>query len=83
MFFGVMAFFTGLLALFFLLAAFSSSVMAGLIMGGVYALLLSLGTVAYRRFKSAWEWEQGTEIREMEAIRLKSNPKPCPLSINQ
>ncbi len=82
MFWGTIGLFTGLFALFFLLAAFSSSVMAGLIMGGVYALLLSLGTVAYRRFKRAWEWEQLTEIREMEVIRLKNNPnrKPCPLS---
>ena len=70
----------GFFALIWLLAAFQSSVTAGLIMGGVYVLLLLLGTATYRRYKRNWEWEQGSIMREMEAIRLSQNPKPCYLN---
>ena len=66
----------GFYSLIWLLAAFQSSVTAGLIMSGVYAVLLLLGTVAYRIYKKAYEWEQGSIIREMKAIRLSHNNKP-------
>lgn len=66
----------GFFSLFFLLAAFSSSVTAGLIMSGVIAFVLLLGAVAYRLLKKGYEWEQGSIRREMEAIRLSHNSKP-------
>jgi len=66
------------LSLTFLLGAFSSSLTAGLVMSGVYALFLLVGTVAYRIYKKAYEWEQGSIIREMKAIHLKNNPNPRP-----
>ena len=68
----------GFFALIWLLAAFQSSVTAGLIMGGVYVLLLLLGTATYRRYKRNYEWEHGSIMREMKAISLKNNPNPKP-----
>lgn len=73
----------GFFSLVFLLAAFSSSVTAGLIMSGVYVLLLLLGTAAYRRYKRNYEWEHGSIMREMRAISLKNNPNPKPGYLNE
>ena len=72
----------GFFALIWLLAAFQSSVTAGLIMGGVYVLLLLLGTATYRRYKRNYEWEHGSIRREMEAISHKNNPNPKPYYLN-
>ena len=72
----------GFFALIWLLAAFQSSVTAGLIMGGVYVLLLLLGTALYRRYKRNYEWEHGSIRREMKAISLKNNPNPKPAYLN-
>ena len=71
---------TVVLSLTFLLGGFAHSTMTGLVMSGVYGLFLLVGTVAYRLYKKAWEWEQGAPMREMKAIRASQNPKPCYLN---
>ena len=71
---------TAVLSLTFLLGAFAHSTAAGLWMSGAYALFIIVGTVAYRFYKKAYEWEQGSIMREMKAIRASQNPKPCYLN---
>lgn len=71
------------LSLTFLLAAFESSLTAGLWMSGAYALFIIVGTVAYRLYKKAYDWEQDRhmrEFREEKAIRLSPDPKPLHLN---
>jgi len=69
-----------LLSLTFLLSAFTFSLTTGLITSGVTALLLLFSIVAYRYCKRAWEWEQGSIMRELVAMRASVNPKPCYLN---